>query len=98
MVPNSNIVDNIGQMKKALEADLAAVRAGHTIDISKLPDKLVTLHRQVSDDGREDKEALSHSLEELLELLDQIAQEIHRRYEGVNQQLKILDPDGSSGD
>jgi len=98
MTPTSNIVNSIDQMKQSLQSDLTAVRAGHIIDISKLPDRLVLLHRQVSEENSEDQEILAKSLEELLTLLDQIAQEIHSRYEGVNQQLKILDPNSSSGD
>lgn len=98
MTPTSNIVHDIDQMKQSLQSDLAAVQGGRSIDISKLPDRLVLLHREAAKEDSGDRAELAQSLDELLGLLDQIAQEIHRRYEDVTQQLEILDPDRNSGE
>ncbi len=91
MTTNNSIANSISAMKQSLLNDLQQAKDGVIIDISKLPEQLMVLHQHVADADNPDKPDLSSKLEELLELLDQIAKEIHNKYEDLNKQIKVLD-------
>ncbi|MBE7638366.1 hypothetical protein GUA87_16025 [Sneathiella sp. P13V-1] len=88
---NNSITNSITAMKQSLLNDLKQAKEGVIIDISKLPEQLMVLHQHVAETEIAEKADLVAKFEELLELLDQIAKEIHSKYEDLNRQIKVLD-------
>ncbi|WP_025898803.1 hypothetical protein [Sneathiella glossodoripedis] len=88
---SKDLLDEIQSMKGALSESLTRAQQGEEVDISRLPDRLMLLHTEVQKLEGKDQEQLTKGLEDLLDLLDELSKEIHKKYEDVSRQIKMLD-------
>lgn len=91
MTTNEILLTEIQDMKSELERGLERAANGEVVDISKLPDRLLILHTDVQKLDKTRQGSLISGLEELLDLLDNLSKEIHKKYEDIGAQIKMLD-------
>ncbi len=81
---------------QALEAEIVKhidrAKEGGIVDISKFPERLLSLHNRVQQESSEtDKEALIQGLKSVLDALDSLAAEIRLRYKEVSGRIDQLE-------
>jgi len=91
MTMSEQLKSDIQILKSELQISLTVAEQGSIVDISRIPDRLVNLHSGVARLDKPNQQAFGQSLEELLQLLDKLSQEIHKKYEDISQQIKMLD-------
>ena len=91
MTTSEHLLTEIQSMKNELEENLTQAVQGEVVDISRLPDRLMVLHSAVQETDSDFQINLTKGLEELLDLLDSLSKEIHKKYEDVSKQIKMLD-------
>lgn len=91
MTTNKILLTEIQNMKNELKSGLERAVNGEIVDISRLPDRLLVLHTDVQSLDKTVQDSLISSLEELLDLLDNLSKEIHKKYEDIGAQIKMLD-------
>ncbi len=88
---SNDLLEEIQTMKDELKESLSRAENGEIVDISRLPDRLMLLHTDVQKLDDKNQTILTKHLEELLDLLDELSKEIHKKYEDVSKQIKMLD-------
>lgn len=91
MTTNKILLTEIQNMKNELKSGLERAVNGEIVDISRLPDRLLVLHTDVQSLDKTVQDSLISGLEELLDLLDNLSKEIHKKYEDIGAQIKMLD-------
>lgn len=91
MTMRKQLLTEIQSMKSELAGSLVQAGKGKIVDISRLPDRLMMLYSEVQKLDEKHQSDLTVGLEELLDLLDNLSKEIHKKYEDVSKQIKMLD-------
>ena len=91
MTTSEILLAEIQHMKNELESGLERATNGESVDISRLPDRLLVLHTDVQKLEKTAQGDLISGLEELLDLLDNLSKEIQKKYEDIGTQIKMLD-------
>lgn len=91
MTMRKQLLTEIQSMKSELAGSLVQADKGKIVDISRLPDRLMMLYSEVQKLDEKHQSDLTVGLEELLDLLDNLSKEIHKKYEDVSKQIKMLD-------
>ena len=91
MTSEPALLEEIQKLKSEIRFDLMQAQKGNIIDISKLPDRLLTLRNRVKDIDEEKRAPLTKALEDVLNVLDDLSKEIQHRYNEITDQIEILD-------